>query len=293
MSASDYKGLLRTVAGMVTRNLSVADQSMASRAGWRSEVRTIRWITTVLFGVWWHGPAHADLPDTVARIKPSIVVVGTFRPTDSPRFRLRGTGFVIGDGNQAVTNAHVLPEAAENMGNMSIMVQVRRPEGTLSMRQATIQRVDRVHDLALLRFEGAAAPAMQIGNSDSAREGQRVAFIGFPIGGALGFSPVTHRGIISSITPAAMPTPTARQLNEATIRSVRAGPFDVFQLDGTAYPGNSGGPLFDPDSGELLGVVNMVFLKGSRESALSQPSGITYAIPSKFVAELLEDARKR
>ncbi len=237
--------------------------------------------------------ALADLPDTVAQVKQSIVIVGTFRATDSPRFRLRGTGFVVGDGNHAVTNAHVLPEASENMSNMTIVVQVWRPEGVLSMRQATIQMVDSVHDLALLRFEGAGAPAMKMRDSDTVREGQRVAFMGFPIGGALGYSPVTHRGIISSITPAAMPTPTARQLNAATIRAVRAGPFDIFQLDGTAYPGNSGGPLFDPENGDLLGVVNMVFIKGSRESALSQPSGISYAIPSKFVIELLADGIKR
>ncbi len=234
------------------------------------------------------GPARADLPGTVERLKPSIVVVGSFRSTDSPRFRMRGTGFVVGSGNQAITNLHVLPQASENTADMTIVVQVRRPGGILSMRQASIERVDRVHDLALLRFEGAAAPSMVIGDSQAVREGQAVAFIGFPIGGALGFSPVTHRGLISSITPAAMPTPSASQLNEATIRSARGGPFDIFQLDGTAYPGNSGGPLFDPDSGEVLGVVNMVFIKGSRESALSQPSGISYAIPSRFVTELLE-----
>jgi serine protease Do len=238
-------------------------------------------------------PAHADLPDTVASIKPSVLVVGTYRNTDSPRFRLRGTGFVVGDGNQAITNAHVLPEATENMAGMTIVVQVRRPGGELSMRQATLLEVDRVHDLALMRFEGASAPPMAIRDSDTVREGQAVAFMGFPIGGALGFSPVTHRALISSITPAAMPTPTARSLNAATIRSVRAGPFDIFQLDGTAYPGNSGGPLFDPDTGEVLGVVNMVFIKGSRESALSHPSGISYAIPSKFVAALLESAQRK
>jgi serine protease Do len=244
-------------------------------------------------GVMLATPAHADLPDTVARIKPAIVVVGSFRATDSPRFRLRGTGFVVGDGNQAVTNFHVLPEASENMANATLVVQVRRSGSELSMRQATVVRVDRVHDLALLRFEGAPAPALRVGDSETAREGQSVAFIGFPIGGALGFSPVTHRAMISSITPAAMPTPTARQLNEATIRSVRSGPFNIFQLDGTAYPGNSGGPLFDPDSGDVLGVVNMVFIKGSRESALSQPSGISYAIPSRHVAELMESANTR
>ena len=51
---------------------------------------------------------------------------------------------------------------------------------------------------------------------------------------------------------------------------------------------SSGGPLFDPDSGEVLGVVNMVFIKGTRESALSNPSGISYAIPAKFVLQLLQ-----
>lgn len=86
--------------------------------------------------------------------------------------------------------------------------------------------------------------------------------------------------------------PTAQQFNEKTIRSLRDGAgFNVFQLDGTAYPGNSGGPLFDPDTGEVPGVVNMVSIKGTRESALSSPSGISHAIPSKFVLELLQRYR--
>lgn len=238
-------------------------------------------------------PAQADLADTVARIKPSVLVVGSFRATDSPRFRMRGTGFVVANGNLAITNAHVLPESTEDASSMSLVVQVRRPDGSLSMRQTTVLQVDRVHDLALLRFEGAGAPPMPIGDSQAAREGQAVAFIGFPIGGALGFSPVTHRGVISSITPAALPTPNANALNAATIRTVRAGPFDIFQLDGTAYPGNSGGPLFNPDTGEVLGVVNMVFIKGSRESALTHPSGISYAIPSRFVADLIADGQSK
>ena len=235
--------------------------------------------------------AHADASDVIARIKPSVVIVGSFKSTDSPRFRLRGTGFVVGDGNLVVTNAHVLPDASENMEDVSMVVQVRVADRELQMRQATVLEVDKVHDLALLRFVGAPAPPVVVRDSDGVREGQSVAFMGFPIGGALGFSPVTHRGMVSSITPAVMPAPTARQLSESTIRSARAGSFDIFQLDGTAYPGNSGGPLFDPDKGEVLGVVNMVFLKGTREGALAQPSGISYAIPSKFVLQLIDRAR--
>ena len=59
------------------------------------------------------------------------------------------------------------------------------------------------------------------------------------------------------------------------------------QLDATAYPGNSGSPLYDPASGKVVGVLNMVLVKESRENVLSQPSGITYAIPVQPLIELL------
>ena len=239
------------------------------------------------------GEVHADLVDAVARVKPAVLIVGTYRPTDSPRFRLRGTGFVVAGGNHAITNAHVLPESTENTEGMTLAVQVRSAGQDLSMRTATVLEVDRVHDLALLRFDGPAVPALTLRDSTLVREGQSVAFMGFPIGSQLGFSPVTHRGIVSSITPAVMPAPTSRQLSEASIRGIRSGSFDIFQLDATAYPGNSGGPLFDPDTGEVVGVVNMVLLKNTREGALSQPSGISYAVPSNFIRSLLERAGLR
>ena len=46
--------------------------------------------------------------------------------------------------------------------------------------------------------------------------------------------------------------------------------------------------VVEAETGAVLGVVNMVLLKNTRESALSQPSGISYAVPSKFVRALLE-----
>ncbi len=77
-------------------------------------------------------------------------------------------------------------------------------------------------------------------------------------------------------------------LNARTIASLRSGSFNIFQLDATAYPGNSGGPMFDAESGDVLGVINMVFVKGTKESALTNPSGISYAIPSIFVQQLMQ-----
>ena len=35
----------------------------------------------------------------------------------------------------------------------------------------------------------------------------------------------------------------------------------------------------------------MVLVKGTKEAVLSQPSGITYAVPSKYLVELLQKAR--
>ena len=42
-----------------------------------------------------------------------------------------------------------------------------------------------------------------------------------------------------------------------------------------------------PYSGRVIGVVNMGLLKSNRETALSQPSGITYAIPVRHALALL------
>lgn len=231
----------------------------------------------------------ADLATTIAKIKPSVVIVGTYKDTNSPRFRLRGTGFVVGNGNLVITNAHVLEQPGLDESGSTLVTQIRVEPDRVQMRKTTVLQLDPVHDLALLSFEGPAAPALTVGDSDAVQEGQAVAFTGFPIGGALGFSPVTHRGMVSSIAAVALPAPTALQLNEKSIRSLRgAQAFKVFQLDGTAYPGNSGGPLFEPETGDVLGVVNMVFVKGTRESALTNPSGISYAIPSRFVLQLLQ-----
>ena len=234
---------------------------------------------------------RADLPASISKVKPSVVVVGTFKATNNPRFTMRGTGFVAAEGNLVITNAHVIPEGAEADPQSRIAVQVRNGQNELDMRLATVLEIDKPHDLALLQFEGAPVPKLVVRDSGAVQEGQAIAFMGFPIGGALGFSAVTHRGVISSRTAIALPPANSRQLDARTLRSLRDGSFDIFQLDATAYPGNSGGPMFDADTGEVLGVINMVFVKGTKESALTNPSGISYAIPSVYVLQLLQRRR--
>ena len=83
--------------------------------------------------------------------------------------------------------------------------------------------------------------------------------------------------------------PSGRALDNATISRLRET-YIVFQLDAIAYPGNSGSPLYDPETGEVYGIVNSVFVKTTKERILVEPSGISYAIPIRYAKALLEAA---
>jgi serine protease Do len=229
----------------------------------------------------------SDLMHTITAIKPSIVAVGTYQKTRSPAVVFSGTGFAVDDGLTIITNAHVVarPVNAEQLESLGILVGT---EGNTEFRSAVLVATDREHDLARLRITGAPLPVLRIGDSSQVQEGQSMAFTGFPLGMVLGFTKVTHRGMISSITPVVKPALNSSRLDPRSIAQLQKSAYGVFQLDGTAYPGNSGSPLYDADSGIVYGIINMVFIKGLKETAISQPSGITYAIQSNYIRALLD-----
>jgi S1-C subfamily serine protease len=228
----------------------------------------------------------ADLPATIAALKPSVVGVGSYLPTRSPAVRFSGTGFAVGDGRSIITNAHVIPTL--EMGGMEKLGIVIARGEQFEFRPATLAGLDREHDLAHLVIGGAPLPALQLGDGARMAEGRELAFTGFPLGMVLGLHPVTHRALLAAITPVVMPSLSAGKLGAGAIAQLGRTRFPVYQLDATAYPGNSGSPVYEPASGEVVGVINMVFVKGLKESAISNPSGITYAVPVVHVRELLQ-----
>jgi serine protease Do len=232
--------------------------------------------------------AQDGAPATIEQVKQSVVAVGSFERTRGPAFSFAGTGFAVGNGLRIATNEHVLPKMLNSERNETLAIAVRAADGSQQIRPARKRAVDSSHDLALLEIEGPPLPALRLGNSDRVREGETYLFTGFPIGAVLGLYPVTHRTMIASVTPIAIPAARAGQLDARTVRRLTSGTFVVFQLDGTAYPGNSGSPVYHPASGEVVGIVNSVLAKGTKESALKTPSGITYAIPVQKLKALLE-----
>ena len=248
---------------------------------------TIAWLMLVI-SIAPVTPSHADLPDTIERTLPSIVGIGTVQKTRRPPAKLTGTGFVVGDGRHVITNAHVIPEKIDS-ARLEFLAVFTGKGKTPQARQAVKVKQDKTHDLVLLRFEGEPLPVMSLGQSTRVRTGEEYIFTGFPLGALFGLYPVTHRGMVSSITPIALQTNAASQLDPTQIRRLRS-PYDVFQLDATAYPGNSGSPLYHPESGKVVGIINMVFVKEGRENILAKPSGISYAIPSQYARQLLKKA---
>lgn len=233
-------------------------------------------------------PGITALPDTIVRIKPSIVGIGTFQKTRRPPGIMLGTGFAVANGRYVMTNAHVIPEKIDKKHNevMAVFTSREKQGGICSAR---VVGIDKEHDLCLLRIKGEPLPALSLGDDSRVREGELYAFTGYPLGAILGLNAVTHRGIISAITPIVIPVNRGRQLNRAIIDRLKQ-PYPIFQLDCTAYPGNSGSPLYDIKTGQVIGIINMVFIKGTKEHAITDPSGITFAIPVKYGKKFLNES---
>jgi len=233
-------------------------------------------------------PALADMADTLAAIKPGVVGVGIFNPTASPRANLQGTGFAVLDGRYVVSCAHIFAQPLDSEKKETHAIFIGR-DRQMTVRSAKLIATDMSRDLALLRIEGDPLPPLRLGDSDRVREGWQLYFTGYPIGSVLGLNPSTHRAGLAAIIPIFTPVAAASQLNTRTLKQANDA-YEVFELDAIAYPGNSGSPVWHPDTGEVLGVVNSVYVKGAKEAALSAPSGISYAIPVKHVHQLLERA---
>ncbi|SEL80265.1 Trypsin-like peptidase domain-containing protein [Colwellia chukchiensis] len=230
--------------------------------------------------------AASNLVDTVRLIKPSVVGIGVYTPIGQPKNKLYGSGFVIGDGSYVVTNHHVIARELDDNLLQKLAVFVGKGQ-TAKVKFATVVASDKATDIAVLKIESEPLPALTLAQQDFLPDGSEIAFTGFPIGAVLGLYPATHRGIIAGLTPTITPLDDTRQISIAMLRQLR-DPFLVYQLDATAYPGNSGSAMYDVNTGAVVGIINKVFVQQSKETVISKPSGISYAIPVKYLHQLLK-----
>lgn len=168
-------------------------------------------------------PGNAQLQEAVNRAGASTVkVIG-----DGCGQIQEGSGFVVGPG-LVVTNAHVIAGISHPM-----------VEDGAGPHSTTVLSFDPSYDLAVLRVGGLTAPALLLDPSDVSR-GVEAAVLGYPGGGP--FS-VDAAGVMAQFQA------EGRDIygQGLTIR-------DVYEIQAVVRPGNSGGPLVEPN-GQVIGVV--------------------------------------
>ncbi len=228
-----------------------------------------------------------ELIGTIKQIKRSVVAVGTHQKLRRPPMVLMGTGFVVADGRHVVTSAHVVSRKLQETPAERLAIIIPKGGQNAEVRFAEIVGTDAAHDVAVLRVAGKALTPVALGDDTGVEEGLEIAFTGYPIGTVLGLHASTSRGIVSAITPISLPQVSPRLLDAKMIRQLREGSA-VFQLDATAFPGNSGSPMYDVRLGTVYGIINSVFVKDTKERVLQDPSGITYATPIRHAKALLK-----
>jgi S1-C subfamily serine protease len=154
-----------------------------------------------------------------------------------------GSGTIIDASGLVLTNNHVVGGAEKisvTLWNNQVL-------------EGTIVGLCAVHDIAVVRVKGKDLPAMELGDSDKLRVGQRVYAIGNPFGLAGG--PSVTSGVISALN--------------RTIESDRGLIENLVQTDASINPGNSGGPLLDME-GKVIAISTAI---------IPFAQGIGFAIP--------------
>lgn len=164
-----------------------------------------------------------------------------------------GSGFIISQNGQIVTNHHVVAGAQT--------VQVTLTDGRKF--DAEVLGSDPATDIALLSIKADVdLPFVSFGTSQSMRVGDEVVAVGNPFG----LSSTVTSGIIS-----------------AKSRDINSGPYDEFiQTDAAINRGNSGGPLFNND-GDVIGVNTAIISPGGGSV------GIGFAVPSDVVRDVVAE----
>lgn len=209
------------------------------------------------------GPEEPDVPEIVAQVTPSTVVV--FSEQDG-EIAGNGTGWVLDAGEGLiVTNAHVVN------GGETFSVGVGD-----QMRDASVVGVATCDDLAVLRVSDTTGlVTLPLGNQDDLQAGQQVVALGFPGSASLNSNLTTTVGVVSVVR-------TSFDLQGVDVPRYP----NVIQTDTAINPGNSGGPLVNSD-GELVGVNSAgITLLGGRTI-----QGQAYAVGVDRVKEIVPTLR--
>lgn len=191
-------------------------------------------------------------------IRPSVVLLTMRVPSDDPHRKVDledayGTGVVVASGSwgsEILTDEHVIEDAR---GLRGLVGDQKRVDVRIAAR-------DTDDDLALLTTKTPNLQPVRLAPSSDVEAGMAIGIAGYPIPDAfedegLGTRMSVYAGRVSSLRK------------------------DALELDLPVIPGESGGPVFDATSGDLIAIA---------ESRFDEERAIGFAIPIDVVKRFLE-----
>jgi serine protease Do len=174
----------------------------------------------------------------VRGLRPSVVLFTMSIPSSDPKKKGQwddafGTGVIVASGawgSQILTEEHVIRDARN----------LRATIGEKTDVPVRVLAADRKNDVALVETSKPDLPVARLGSSRDIEPGMAVGVAGFPVPDFfrdedLGIATSIHSGRVSSVRKHAL------------------------ELDFGIIPGESGGPLFDAQTGDVIGLAEWRF----------------------------------
>lgn len=203
------------------------------------------------------GDGRLPVGAVVDAVGPSVVTISA----DLVAGRAAGTGVIISEGGEILTNAHVVA------GSTAIRVLL---PGETEPIDADLVAADSGNDLALLRIDRDGLAPVTFAPTAEVQLGDEVVAIGFALD--LDGDPSVTLGIVSAL--------------DRTIMTELGALDGLIQTDAAISSGNSGGPLVDAQ-GRIVGINTAV----ARSDPMTAATNVGFAISSDEVNEVLEGLR--
>ncbi|MDO8561133.1 MAG: trypsin-like peptidase domain-containing protein [bacterium] len=188
--------------------------------------------------------------EIIKKVKPAVVYIETEDGSSA------GSGMIIESAGFILTNAHVV------QGVNSAKIKLSDNKSFV----ATVIGRDENIDLAILKVDGGDLPTVELGNSDTAEQGDEVFTLGYPFG---------LEGDVS--------------FKEGTIsRRISDGSTTYLETSAEIHPGNSGGPLVNR-LGKVIGINTAIFGKSIKGIIFGE--SIKLAIPINSAKNVIPELK--
>jgi S1-C subfamily serine protease len=192
---------------------------------------------------------------------PGAVAEAPSGATGPLRLYASGSGFVVSEAGHVLTNRHVV------QGCREMRVGDKEPVEVVAISDTA--------DFALLKLRHPRPSVATFRDGASARPGEDIVVLGYPLHGLLGSDPIVTTGTINAL---------------AGIRDDRS----LIQISAPVQPGNSGGPVLDA-SGNVVGVVvsGLSGLAIAKATGGALPENVNFAINEATARRFLDSQHVR